>query len=130
MEILCHWVEGGGGGNRIYLGLCVLCPTFFPFLKNSDFLDRFFFTSLQPHFAKFRPVGDELIHADRRSDGHEEVDRFSSGLTRMRIKEKKPIAPTRFGSYRAIFTLNTITYRQYMAFFSLCNYIQSEDNLL
>jgi hypothetical protein len=45
-------------------------------------------------------------------------------------KRRKPIAPTRFGSYRAIFRLNTIMYRQYMAFFSLYNCIQSEDNVL
>jgi hypothetical protein len=106
-------------------------PHFFPFKKQSDFLDRFFHKSSISHFTKIRPVGDELTNADRRPDGHEEVDKLSSRLTRMRIKEiKKTFTPTRFGSYRAIFRLNTIMYRQYMAYFSIYNCTQSQDNLL
>ena len=53
------------GSNRTYLGLHVRCPILLSDFNNMWIFSRDFHESRLSNFTKIRPVGAELIHADR-----------------------------------------------------------------
>jgi len=76
----------------MYIGLRVKYPLFLSdFLRNLHFHDRFSKIRQISNFMTLRPVGAEFFHADRQTDGHDEVNsRFSQFLrTRQKGAHKK-----------------------------------------
>lgn len=76
------------GNNKTCAGFLVKCPIFLiDFTEIFNFLDRFFFKSPISNFAKIRPVGAELMFAERLTDGrtetHDGANRRVSGDVRV-----------------------------------------------
>jgi hypothetical protein len=67
--------------SKTYIGLHVKCPLFLPdFNEIWIFLDRVSKNTQISTFMKIRPVGAELFHADRRTDGR--TDRHDEANSR------------------------------------------------